>query len=154
MPDTRSSPSARSLADTPAAPSQGPRNAALLHALAAIVWSGLAGYLGSRYLLSAEATPELMTWLVRILRAWGVLLLGLVLIQFSWLRLDATQRQRGMGSAALVALLAPPTMGLAPLLYLLATRQGLRQIAAAAAGYLLSYAACAIALLQAVQLTV
>ena len=118
----------------------------------AIVWSGLAGYAGSRYLLHAEATPELITWLDRVLRAWGLLVLGLLLIQFSWLRLDAARLQRSVGSAALVALLAPPTIGIAPLIYLLATRQGARQITIAVVGYLLAYASCALALLQAAQL--
>lgn len=101
-----------------------PSQRALWHSLAAIACTFTGTYLASVYLQRAEATPDVLAWMERVLLSILPTALGMVLILVSWLRNDTRRLDKPHTWVIATTVLAWFSLGMALFGYLFLTRQG------------------------------
>lgn len=109
-----------------------PRQRTLWHSLAAVACTFGGTYLASVYLQGAEADPDVLVWMERVLFSILPTAVGMIIILASWLQDDARTHNRPPSWVITTTVLSWFSLGLALFFYLFFTRVGaLRWIAMA-----------------------
>lgn len=115
-----------------------------IHALLGLGWTFAATYSSLHILGDMSANPDLLAWVGRFARVFGVSLLGAFIILGSWMLTDAAVHGKQVWFAVFYLTGSVLTCGLAIFPYLYATRSGKdksRAVLQFLAVYLLGYVA-------------